>query len=391
MARIKILAVLLVLAVMPAPSLAETALQRGVRQYNARQFSEAVITLTAAAQQDPKNPEVHYNLANALLQTGDSVKAVREYELGYALAGSGPIATYCSSALAGIRQRNHNSRTSTQYYRTNYNGVSRTAIRCPIGTESHHDGVEKAHGGLSPEEWSVWRVYYDRAFRRLEMKVILAMVPNWQNMTGISELYYYVDRNRKLRARVNRSTTDESVNAALLEVVRNLDGTSAIEFPPNIKTDSFNFYHGVDLGEVALALRQQGASTSTAAAITNTRAKLQQTAQSATQGKLSGTNTSTATDAALQSTKVTADVAGKVISKNTTELKATQQTLPPDAASQTVKGQVLPDPAEKDVSGQIKNEPPLPEPNSGQPKVELKPEQKTETEKHLEPATAPAK
>lgn len=376
MARIKILTVLLVLAVMPAPSLAETALQRGVRQYTARQFSQAVSTLTTAAQQEPKNPEIHYNLANALLQTGDSVKAVREYELGYALAGSGPIATYCSSALAGIRQRNRNSRTSTQYYRTTYNGVQRTVIRCPVGTESHHDGVEKAHSGLSPEEWSVWRVYYDKAFRKLEMRVILAMVPNWQSMTGISELYYYVDRHRKLRARVNRSTTDDAVNAALLEVVRNLDGSQAIDFPPNIKADSFNFYHGVDLGEVSLALRQQAASTSTTATLSNTSAKLQQTAQSANQGKLPGAATNTATNASLQNTKVTADVAGKVISKNSTELKATQQTLPPDAASQTVKGQVLVEPAEKEVSGQLKVEPPTPEEKPGQAKAPI-PEEKS--------------
>ncbi|HEY9731553.1 MAG TPA: tetratricopeptide repeat protein [Drouetiella sp.] len=316
-----------------------------MRQYSARQFDQAVNTLTIAAHEDPKNAEVHYNLGNALLQTGDAVKATREYELGYALSGSGPIAAYCSTALAGIRQRNHNSRTSTTYYRTTTNGVSRTAIRCPVGTESHRDGVEKSHGGLSAEEWSVWRVYYDKAFRRLEMKVILAMVPNWQSMTGISELYYYVDRNRKLRARVSRSTTDDAVNAALLEVVRNLDGSAAIEFPATIKADSFNFYHGVDLGEVALALRHQARSTSTTATMTNTNATLQQTGQAAAQGKLQIPPASTAVSATLQNSKVTADVAGKVIGRNSTELKAVQEILPPETASQSVKGQVLMEPA----------------------------------------------
>lgn len=353
MTRTTILTALLLAAIFCQPTLAETALQKGVRQYNARQFTEAVSTLLAAAQLEPRNAEIHYNLGNAFLQTGDSVRAVREYELGYALAGTGPVASYCSSALAGIRQRNRNSRTSTQYYRTVSNGMSRTAIRCPVGTESHHDGVEKARTGLSSEEWSVWRVYYDKAFRRLEMRVILSMVPNWENMTGISELYYYVDRHRKLRARVNRSTTDDAVNAALLEIVRNLDGSSAIDFPSSIRADSFNFYHGVDLGEVAQTLRQQGASTSTSATMTNTSARLQQTGQAANQGKLQGAPASTAVNASLQSTKVTADVAGKVIGKNNTELKATQQVLPPDMASQNVKGEVLPVPPSQNVKGEV--------------------------------------
>lgn len=344
MVRTKILTCLVVFASIAIPAIAETTLQKGVRQYSSRQFNEAVLTLTQAAREEPRNAEVHYHLANALLQTGDTIKATREYELGYALAGSGPVAAYCSSALTGIRQRNHNSRTSTSYYRTTINGVSRPGIRCPVGTESHHDGVEKAHSGLSQEEWSVWRVYYDKAFRRLEMKVILSMVPNWQNMTGISELYYYVDRNRKLRARVNRSTTNDAVNAALLEVVRNLDGSAAIQFPASIKADSFNFYHGVDLGEVALALRQQGASTSTAVTMTNTNAKLQQAGQTAAQGKLQTPPASTAVNGSLQNSKITADVAGKVVGQNNTELKAVQQILPPDTASQNVKGQVLPNP-----------------------------------------------
>jgi len=353
MTRITILTCLLLGAAIVSPSaLAETALQKGVRQYNARQFTEAISTLMIAAQQDGRNAEVHYNLGNAFLQTGDSVRAVREYELGYSLAGTGPVAAYCRSALAGVRQRNRSSMANTTYRTTSYAG-SRSVIKCPIGTESHHDGVQKSRTGLSAAEWSVWKEYYDKAFKRIEMRVILSMVPNWQNMTGISELYYYVDRNRKLRARVNRSTTDDAVNAALLEVVRNLDGSSQIEFPSIIKVESFNFYHGVNLGEVALALKQQGNSTSTAVTMTNTNASLRQTGQSAAQGKLQTPAASTDVSASLKDPKVTADVAGKVISKNTTELKATQQILPPDAAVQDVKGQVVKDTAQKAVPGQL--------------------------------------
>jgi hypothetical protein len=78
--------------------------------------------------------------------------------------------------------------------------------------------------------------------------------------------------------------------------------------------------------------------------MTNTNAKLQQAGQTATQGKLQTPPGSTAVNASLQNSKITADVAGKVIGQNNTELKAVQQTLPPDTASQNVKGQVLPNP-----------------------------------------------
>lgn len=116
MTRITILTCLLVGAAIVSPGAwAETALQKGVRQYNARQFTEAISTLMAAAQQDGRNPEIHYNLGNAFLQTGDSVRAVREYELGYSLAGTGPVAAYCRSALAGVRQRNRSTMANTTY------------------------------------------------------------------------------------------------------------------------------------------------------------------------------------------------------------------------------------------------------------------------------------
>lgn len=172
-------------------------------------------------------------------------------------------------------------------------------------------------------------------------------------MTGICELYYYVDRNRKLRARVNRSTTQDSVNAALLEVVRSLDGSSQIEFPPIISVDSFNFYHGVNLGDVALALKRENPSTT--ATMTSTSANLRQTGMTGAQGKLQVPPVATDVSAALRNPKITSDVAGKVISKNNTqtEMKATQNVLPPDPATQDVKGKVVNDRAQKNVSGQI--------------------------------------
>ncbi len=331
---------------------AETTLEKGVRQYKAGQFKEALSTLMIAAQQDNRNPAVHYNLGNAFIQNGDSIRAVREYELGYSLAGTGPIANYCRSALAGVRQRDRSS-TRTSSYRDAAYSSSRSSVRCPIGTESHHDGVQKAHSGLSSQEWLTWQAQFDRVIRRAEMRVIPRSVQDWQNMTGICELYYYVDRNRKLRARVNRSTTDDSVNAALLEVVRSLDGSSQIEFPPIISVDSFNFYHGVNLGDVALALKRENPSTS--ATMTSTSANLRQTGVTGVQGKLPLPPTATDVSAALRSTKITADVAGKVISKNNTqtEMKATQNILSPDPATQDVKGKVVIDGAQKNVSGQI--------------------------------------
>ena len=367
MSRITILTCLLVGAAIVSPSaLAETALQKGVRQYNARQYTEAISTLMAAAQQDGRNPEVHYNLGNAFLQTGDSVRAVREYELGYSLAGSGPVAAYCRSALAGVRQRNRSSMANTTYRTVAYPGA-RPVIHCPVGTESHHEPVPKGKSGLSPEEWQVFRPYFEKHASGIEYKMIANMVPNWQNLTGLSEMYLYIDRNRKLRARIFRCTTDEGVSAALLEAVRSLDGSPLIDFPKEIKAESFNFYHGVPMGTVVAALRQQGVSTSTAVTMTNTKANLQQAGQSATQGKLQAPAATTAVNASLQNTKVSADVAGKIVGKNTTELKATQQVLPPDTAAQDVKGQIITDSAQKSVSGQLtdtstqaKIEPPTP-------------------------------
>lgn len=335
---------------------AETLLERGVRQYNAGQYTDAIATLMSAVQQNNRDPAAHYNLGNAFMRTKDTIRAAREYELGYSLAGVGPVATYCRSALAGIRQQGGKTgvvnvtRTSGPYT------GPRSNVRCPVGTESHHDGgVQRVGRGLPPDEWAVWSVQFDYAFRKLESKIFAKMVPNWQDMSGECELYYSVDRNHRLRARINRSTADDSVNAACLEVARALDGTNLLNFPPTVHADEFNFYHGVRLYELVMAMKREGYSTNTSATMTSTNANLRQTGLTAAQQRLGGIPTSTDLNGALR----TADVNGRIISKNNKqkELKATQLALPPDTASHEVSGQLVSDPAQKNVDGQLLQDP----------------------------------
>ncbi|MBM6700659.1 hypothetical protein H7U32_10300, partial [Bifidobacterium pullorum subsp. saeculare] len=81
-----------------------SAFQQGLRHYNAGRYQHALVFLSQAAGMQPRNPEVHYYLANAMAYEGMHLEARAEYELCYKLNPSDTLAEYCRAALHKYHQ-----------------------------------------------------------------------------------------------------------------------------------------------------------------------------------------------------------------------------------------------------------------------------------------------
>lgn len=291
----------------------DSTLEKGTRQYNAQQYQEAVNTLNLAVKQNKSDGAAHYQLANALLQTGDRVAALREYELGYSLSKTGTIAVYCQKA---IEQLHHSSAASVQQSRYR-------SGRCPVGSTSHPDGVVTYPLALTAADGQEFIHRYDAAFKQEFQTVFPAMVPDWQDLTGTCMLHYSVDRKRQLRARVVSSDTDERINAACLEICRRLNGTQYCDFKGSPEIAGINFDHGVILKDMVAMLRGNAGSLNVSAnRIPPGLSGKQQSLQSSTEFK---------------------SVAGKLISKKKKKqpgMQAKQLSLPENEIKK-VSGQVM--------------------------------------------------
>lgn len=96
--------VLAVLAAGGIPACAEGPLELGIQQYKLGRFDRAVIYLSLAEEDQPRNSLVHYYLANALAQTGRHPAAIVEYGISYRLDPHGSTAAFCKQALAGYKE-----------------------------------------------------------------------------------------------------------------------------------------------------------------------------------------------------------------------------------------------------------------------------------------------
>jgi tetratricopeptide (TPR) repeat protein len=81
---------------------AATALDQGIRAYNAGKYDEAIGRLGQAESTEFNNPILHYYLANALAKTKQTPDAIKEYKVALALEPNGQLADYCRQALQAM-------------------------------------------------------------------------------------------------------------------------------------------------------------------------------------------------------------------------------------------------------------------------------------------------
>lgn len=80
-------------------ALAASALDLGVKAYNAGHYKAAISYINQAAAQTPRNARIHYYRANTLAKLGRHPEALREYRISYSLDPYGDCASYCRAAL----------------------------------------------------------------------------------------------------------------------------------------------------------------------------------------------------------------------------------------------------------------------------------------------------
>lgn len=82
-----------------APVSANDFFDKGVKEYNAGNYYEAIGLLGEAEPTDFNNPVLHYYLANAYSKTNQKDDAIKEYKIALALEPQGQLASYCERAL----------------------------------------------------------------------------------------------------------------------------------------------------------------------------------------------------------------------------------------------------------------------------------------------------
>lgn len=91
---------LYLLAIIHLPALAENPFfEKGIAEYNAGNYQEAVGDLGAAESAEFDKPILHYYMANAFAHLHQNESAIREYRIAYALKPEGELGKLCALAL----------------------------------------------------------------------------------------------------------------------------------------------------------------------------------------------------------------------------------------------------------------------------------------------------
>jgi tetratricopeptide (TPR) repeat protein len=91
------------------PAYADSAFDRGVESYTSGDYPVALLQLSQACGENPRNVMAHYYLANTLVQQKMHDQAVSEYSTCYRLDPHGPVAEFCMQALRKYRALKKNN------------------------------------------------------------------------------------------------------------------------------------------------------------------------------------------------------------------------------------------------------------------------------------------
>ena len=307
-------------------------LQRGISEYSAGQYNQAVSSLSLAASKNEQSDLAHYYLANALLRIGHKSRALQEYEKAANTSQTAEMYKNCAQVLKaynatvppppplgqGIRRRS----VLDQYQTSSLTKINALAAQKSDSSmpfaDSHKDGLEvfKCSPEGTPElkaDWDQWIERYRLTFgSTLGPRVRAA---NIGKLSGRALMVFSVDKNRRLRGRIVKSDAPVMFNYFLLETTRRIDHSPVLDFPVASALPGYNFTMTWNYG----ASRN---GTDTVAELLRTEAVLRQQALNATAGRLATNNT----NASLLNQPLNS-ASGKLFNNNTNASMLNQQAL----------------------------------------------------------------
>lgn len=297
-------------------------LNRGIAEYSAGQYNQAVSSLSLAASKNEGSDLAHYYLANSLLRIGHKARALQEYEKACNASQTAEMYRNCAQVLKAYNvavppppPMGHPMRRRSvldQYQVSSLDRINSLAEQKSDGkmkfADSHRDGLEVFR--CSPEGSAELKAAWDQWIEKYRLTFGSTLGPrvraaNIGKLSGSALMVFSVDRNRRLRGRIVKSDAPVLFNYFLLETTRRIDRAAILDFPAASALPGYNFTMTWDYGA-----SKNG--TDTIAELLRTEATLRnQQALNANAGTLSASDTSATlshsnTSAALRSSSTSA-------------------------------------------------------------------------------------
>jgi hypothetical protein len=297
-------------------------LNRGIAEYSAGQYNQAVSSLSLAASKNEGSDLAHYYLANSLLRIGHKARALQEYEKACNASQTAEMYRNCAQVLKAYNvavppppPMGHPMRRRSvldQYQVSSLDRINSLAEQKSDGkmkfADSHRDGLEVFR--CSPEGSAELKAAWDQWIEKYRLTFGSTLGPrvraaNIGKLSGSALMVFSVDRNRRLRGRIVKSDAPVLFNYFLLETTRRIDRAAILDFPAASALPGYNFTMTWDYGA-----SKNG--TDTIAELLRTEATLRnQQALNANAGTLSASDTSAAlrssnTSAALRNSSTSA-------------------------------------------------------------------------------------
>lgn len=297
-------------------------LNRGIAEYSAGQYNQAVSSLSLAASKNEGSDLAHYYLANSLLRIGHKARALQEYEKACNASQTAEMYRNCGQVLKAYNvavppppPMGHPMRRRSvldQYQVSSLDRINSLAEQKSDGkmkfADSHRDGLEVFR--CSPEGSAELKAAWDQWIEKYRLTFGSTLGPrvraaNIGKLSGSALMVFSVDRNRRLRGRIVKSDAPVLFNYFLLETTRRIDRAAILDFPAASALPGYNFTMTWDYGA-----SKNG--TDTIAELLRTEATLRnQQALNANAGTLSASDTSATlrnsnTSAALRSSSTSA-------------------------------------------------------------------------------------
>jgi len=240
-------------------------LNRGIAEYSAGQYNQAVNSLSLAASKNESSDLAHYYLANSLLRIGHKARALQEYEKACNASQTAEMYRNCAQVLKAynlavppsppLAQHPRRRSVLDQYQTSSLDRINALAEQKSDGktrfADSHRDGLEvfRCSPEGSPElkaAWDQWIENYRLTFgSTLGPRVRAA---NIGKLSGSALMVFSVDKNRRLRGRIVRSDAPVMFNYFLLETTRRIDRAAILDFPAASTLPGYNFTMTWDYG-----------------------------------------------------------------------------------------------------------------------------------------------
>lgn len=251
---------LLSLVLVRNPAYAAGYMERGMKEYSAGQYKQAITSLRLAIEREKSSDLAHYYLANSLMSTGNRNEAALEYKRAFMLATSESMANNCRRALKGLNvplprmdEEDMKTRTAranmTPYSVASVNALSELAgqrANSPKILESHRDGVMqfKTAPESTPDMQAKWDKWIEDFRLEFNTSLYRMMGPTFSACSGKVKMIFSVDSRGKLRGRILESTAPFFYEYYLLATVRKLDGAPVLDFPSGSSIPGYNFTMG---------------------------------------------------------------------------------------------------------------------------------------------------